>query len=162
MPGPALITHTAFSGFDLIARGALHDVARVVKRATESDPANGVLVFEDATGQQIDLDLRGSSDEVHARYMPRLVGGSAAPGETRGPGRPRLGVTAREVTLLPRHWEWLNAQPGGASASLATSGWVIALVATKGPGTTPPNRSSGPAMPSARASVASNVSLGTK
>jgi hypothetical protein len=25
---------------------------------------------------------------------------------------------AREVTLLPRHWEWLSAQPGGASVAL--------------------------------------------
>lgn len=24
----------------------------------------------------------------------------------------------REVTLLPRHWEWLSAQPGGASVAL--------------------------------------------
>ena len=38
--------------------------------------------------------------------------------ESRGPGRPKLGVTAREVTLLPRHWEWLAAQPGGASVAL--------------------------------------------
>jgi len=29
-----------------------------------------------------------------------------------------LGVVGREVTLLPRHWEWLNAQPGGASVAL--------------------------------------------
>jgi hypothetical protein len=43
--------------------------------------------------------------------------GEAAP-VARGPGRPKLGVTAREVTLLPRHWEWLNAQPGGASVAL--------------------------------------------
>ena len=38
--------------------------------------------------------------------------------EPRGRGRPRLGVVAREVTLLPRHWEWLGAQPGGASVAL--------------------------------------------
>src|SRR3546814_490284 len=36
----------------------------------------------------------------------------------RGRGRPKLGVTAREVTLLPRHWDWLAAQPGGASVAL--------------------------------------------
>ena len=36
----------------------------------------------------------------------------------RGRGRPKLGVTAREVTLLPRHWDWLAAQPGGTSAAL--------------------------------------------
>jgi len=27
-------------------------------------------------------------------------------------------VVGREVTLLPRHWEWLNAQPGSASVTL--------------------------------------------
>jgi uncharacterized protein len=27
-------------------------------------------------------------------------------------------VVAREVTLLPRHWDWLAAQPGGASITI--------------------------------------------
>jgi hypothetical protein len=43
---------------------------------------------------------------------------SALPEPARGPGRPKLGVVAREVTLLPRHWEWLASQPGGASVAL--------------------------------------------
>jgi len=68
----------------------------------------GALIFEDATGKQIDLDTRGSEEEIRARH--------ALP--ARGPGRPRLGVTAREVTLLPRHWDWLARQPGGASVAL--------------------------------------------
>ena len=67
-----------------------------------------MLVFEDATGKRVDLDLRGSDEEVAWRLAP----------PPRGPGRPKLGVVAREVTLLPRHWEWLNAQPGGASVAL--------------------------------------------
>lgn len=46
------------------------------------------------------------------------VAGDPTVGFTRGPGRPKLGVVAREVTLLPRHWEWLADQPGGASAAL--------------------------------------------
>jgi hypothetical protein len=50
--------------------------------------------------------------------LARLVEGGPAADGTRGPGRPRLGVIGREVTLLPRHWEWLGAQPGGASAAL--------------------------------------------
>jgi len=29
-----------------------------------------------------------------------------------------LGVVSRQVTLLPRHWEWLTDQPDGASAVL--------------------------------------------
>lgn len=69
-------------------------------------------MFDDQTGQVIDLDLRGTAEEVLSRLAPPPSRG------TRGPGRPRLGVVAREVTLLPRHWEWLNAQPGGASTTL--------------------------------------------
>ena len=36
----------------------------------------------------------------------------------RGPGRPKLGVVAREITLLPRHWDWLAQQTGGASVAI--------------------------------------------
>jgi hypothetical protein len=43
---------------------------------------------------------------------------SPTDGAARGPGRPKLGVVAREVTLLPRHWDWLATQPGGASVAL--------------------------------------------
>ncbi len=68
----------------------------------------GALVFEDETGRQVDLDSRGTDEDIRARY----------PQAARGPGRPRLGVTPREVTLLPRHWDWLAAQPGGASVAL--------------------------------------------
>lgn len=70
-----------------------------------------LLVFEEATGRLVDLDLRGSLEDSVARLPPDL-----APKPARG--RPKLGVTAREVTLLPRHWEWLAGQPGGASAAL--------------------------------------------
>ncbi len=49
---------------------------------------------------------------------PRPRGTTNQPAEPRGRGRPKLGVVAREVTLLPRHWDWLNAQPGGASVAL--------------------------------------------
>ena len=76
-----------------------------------------ILIFDDATGQQIDLDLRGDDDEVLARLAPAGIE-AAGPSGPRGRGRPKLGVTAREVTLLPRQWEWLGAQPGGASATL--------------------------------------------
>jgi hypothetical protein len=51
---------------------------------------------------------------VRARYLPGAEGAPTRPGA----GRPKLGVVAREVTLLPRHWDWLKAQPGGASAAL--------------------------------------------
>jgi hypothetical protein len=53
-----------------------------------------------------------------AKLIPPPVEETVAPAEPRGRGRPKLGVVSREVTLLPRHWEWLNAQPGGASVAL--------------------------------------------
>jgi hypothetical protein len=96
-------TYTAFAGPALLARGTLAQVSRAAAAQRPEGPA--VLVFDDATGQQVDLDARGVADEPEA----------PAP---RSPGRPKLGVVAREVTLLPRHWEWLAAQPGGASVAL--------------------------------------------
>ena len=96
------MTYAAFLQGRLLAAGSLADVALAVRDAP------GALVFEEASGKQIDLDTRGTDDEIRARHAEAA----------RGPGRPRLGVTAREVTLLPRHWGWLGAQPGGASVAL--------------------------------------------
>lgn len=113
---------TAFEGQRRLAAGALADVALAVKRAEQQRAAEPILIFSDATGREIDLDLRGGADEVLARLAKHLAATpttDAPPqGEPRGRGRPKLGVVAREVTLLPRHWEWLNAQPGGASVAL--------------------------------------------
>ena len=106
---------TAFAGPKRIASGAPEHVALAVKAASDADARHPLLVFDDATGQPIDFDLRGTPDEI----LERLRSKQTPQGEpARGPGRPRLGVVAREVTLLPRHWEWLNAQPGGASVAL--------------------------------------------
>lgn len=102
--------HTAFDGHRRIASGSLAEVALAVKAAIEAGAAGPVLTFRDATGGVVDLDLRGSDGEIAARLD--------APAPPRGRGRPKLGVTAREVTLLPRHWQWLAAQPGGASVTL--------------------------------------------
>ncbi|WP_024511148.1 DUF2239 family protein [Bradyrhizobium sp. ARR65] len=112
---------TAFEGQRRLTSGALTDVALAVKRA-EPQASEPIAIFSDETGRPIDLDLRGGVDEVLARLTKGSAAGSApepvAAGEPRGRGRPKLGVVAREVTLLPRHWEWLNAQPGGASVAL--------------------------------------------
>ncbi len=105
-----LVHCTAFAGLRRIAGGSLADVALAAKTVLAADPSAAVLVFDDATGRVVDLDLRGEAPEIAARYAP-------AEG-ARPRGRPRLGVVAREVTLLPRHWDWLNAQPGGASQAL--------------------------------------------
>ena len=92
--------------------------ANAVKRAGQV--VTPIVIFSDATGRSLDLDLRGSDEEIVAR-LPRTAlapAPDAQATEPRGRGRPKLGVVAREVTLLPRHWEWLNAQPGGASVAL--------------------------------------------
>ncbi len=102
----------AFVGAERIARAPLHKALPVVHAAAAA--GEGPLVFNLATGRVVDLDLRGDLGEARARLGPALV----PKAEARGPGRPKLGVTAREVTLLPRHWDWLSAQPGGASVAL--------------------------------------------
>lgn len=108
---------TAFAGHRALAAGDLATVASSVKQALDGGEPDPILVFDDSTGAQVDLDLHGSLDEVEARYADSRLSESTV-GAPRGPGRPKLGVVAREVTLLPRHWDWLNAQPGGASVAL--------------------------------------------
>jgi len=111
--------HTAFHETNRIAGGPLAAVALAVKAALTADPTAAILVFDDATGKVVDLDLRGDAAEIAARYAPRSGEATAAADDApRGRGRPKLGVVAREVTLLPRHWDWLALQPGGASQAL--------------------------------------------
>jgi uncharacterized protein len=114
---------TAFIGHQRLASGPLAEVALAVLRASNSPGAEPVIIFDDATGRPIDLDLRGTERDIVAR-LPQPASNAetaaehlSAP-EPRGRGRPKLGVVAREVTLLPRHWEWLGTQPGGASVAL--------------------------------------------
>ena len=91
----------------------------MVKRAVEGGTAGPLAIYDDTTGRVIDVDVRGTEEEVVARLSPSsLVETTPAEAEPRKRGRPKLGVVAREVTLLPRHWEWLSAQPGGASVAL--------------------------------------------
>jgi uncharacterized protein len=111
---------TAFLGARRIAAGTLEHVALSVKAALGDDQRLSALVFDDTTGRQIDLDLRGSDDDVVQRLAlhPFVRRVATKEPEPRGPGRPKLGVVGREVTLLPRHWEWLSRQSGGASVAL--------------------------------------------
>jgi len=106
------MTYTAFDGHRLLAAGTLLDVTLAVK-ASPGLAAGTVLTFDDDTGKVVDLDLHGTADQIAARHQAREEGMAA-----RSRGRPKLGVVAREVTLLPRHWEWLAAQRGGASVTL--------------------------------------------
>jgi hypothetical protein len=111
---------TAFLQTKRLASGDLPDVAVKAKSALDRDRWAQVLIFDDVTSELIEVDFRGTPEDVSRRL--RQPSPSAAepepPTETRRPGRPKLGVVAREVTLLPRHWEWLAAQPGGASVAL--------------------------------------------
>ncbi|WP_087501253.1 DUF2239 family protein [Pseudomonas sp. SID14000] len=113
----------AFSKSKCIASGAPREVATDVKRIADSQASDNVLVFDAKTSQRIEIDLRGSLSAV-LRRLPAAQQQEPAPDSAlptssgRTAGRPRLGVIAREVTLLPRHWEWLATQPGGASVAL--------------------------------------------
>lgn len=117
------VSYTAFEGHRRLASGPLASVAVAIKRAMERDPTDAVLIFDDTTGRPIDIDIRGTEEQVLARFgrgseEPGQPDAGGCLGRRRGRGRPRLGVVSREVTLLPRHWQWLAAQPGGASVAL--------------------------------------------
>lgn len=113
---------TAFVGMRRIASGLLEEVVLAAREAFDRDGHSSILIFDDVTSEQIDVDLSAAGADLMARFPRAGAAASADDVATgtvpRGPGRPRLGVVAREVTLLPRHWEWLNEQPGGASVAL--------------------------------------------
>jgi hypothetical protein len=104
---------TAFLGSKQLASGPLDQVALVAKKALDRGTSQPVLIYNDSTGRSIDIDSRGSDAEILARLSQ-----PAPPSPPRGRGRPKLGVVAREITLLPRHWQWLSSQPGGASVAI--------------------------------------------
>lgn len=111
----AASTYTIFQGTHRMASGSLAEIALALRNA----PPDGDMaqVFDDTTGRAINIDTRGTPEEVVARFAPAPAAEEPEAGP-RGRGRPKLGVTAREVTLLPRHWDWLGNQPGGASVAL--------------------------------------------
>src|ERR1700731_1566545 len=114
--------YIAFEGDRCIASGDLHDVARAAKQKLDRRKDASILVFDGRNSGPVEIDLRGSLDDVLARLPDiadvRAADDDAAIPAPRGPGRPKLGVVAREITLLPRHWEWLAQQSGGASVAL--------------------------------------------
>jgi len=107
----------AFAGHDRLAQGPVPEVARAIRQRLDGGETAPIAVFDAATSAPLDLDVRGTPDEAAAR-AESMVTAKLAATERRKRGRPRLGVVAREVTLLPRHWDWLNAQPGGAAVNL--------------------------------------------
>jgi len=120
-PQPSFI---AFAGSQQVACGGLLHVALKAQEVTQADCREAVLIFEETTSRAVELDLRGSPEELTERLAVEAAE-TAQPDEValpyepaRKPGRPKLGVVPREVTLLPRHWDWLATQPGGASVAL--------------------------------------------
>jgi hypothetical protein len=114
MSGP-MAFYVVFEGERRLATGSKLEVAVAAQARLAEAPEASLLIF-DPEGRQVDFDLRGGPWDIALRLGDERGGeGEPAP---RGRGRPKLGVTAREVTLLPRHWEWLAAQPGGASVAL--------------------------------------------
>ncbi|MEE4301676.1 MAG: DUF2239 family protein [Pseudomonadales bacterium] len=114
----------AFTGGSLLARGDLARVALAVHDSEAHRRGELVLLIDADTGREFDIDLSGTREEIAARHASpdapdadATAGGEAADAPRRR-GRPRLGVVGREVTLLPRHWAWLEQQRGGASATL--------------------------------------------
>ncbi|MBB6097894.1 hypothetical protein HNR42_001317 [Deinobacterium chartae] len=103
-------SYTAFANDRKIASGPLADLLRQTRRHLEQFPDSAILIFEDHSGKQVDFDLSGTLEQVLARALP--------PQPPARRGRPKLGVVSREISLLPRHWEWLEQQPVGASATL--------------------------------------------
>lgn len=121
-----VLTYTAFCNGRQIATGALAEIVTAIAQAASATLADAVQVFTDSNGEIIELDLRGSPAEIVARHHQPTAEAPPATGQTEATqqtvtgtrGRPRLGVVPREVTLLPRHWQWLSEQPGGASVAL--------------------------------------------
>ena len=109
-------TYTAFEGHKILAQGSFAQVILKIKKHLGKEAHSSVLIFSDDTGKTMDFNFQGSEQDVQKRlevFMDQPLDKDAS-----GPGRPKLGVVSREVSLLPRHWEWLASQPGGASATL--------------------------------------------
>ena len=119
---PSTAEFIAFEGGQRLAQGALAPVVLQVKAASQARPLARFMVFNAHSSEVLDFDLRGTPEEVLARlavsHPDAAVPHEDAAATKSGPGRPKLGVVAREVTLLPRHWAWLSSQPGGASVAL--------------------------------------------
>ncbi|MDR3612895.1 MAG: DUF2239 family protein [Candidatus Obscuribacterales bacterium] len=121
---------TAFADAQRIGTGTVEEVALMTKRLIDQGSKATILIFDNESSEPIEIDFRGTEADVRKRLQRQysLTQPASTCKEThstadetiapKGPGRPKLGVVAREVTLLPTHWQWLNSQPGGASVAL--------------------------------------------
>lgn len=112
-PAQATTTYIAFHQGQRIAAGSLREIAFALAHYP-ADVRGSALIFDATSSEPADIHFEGALDEILESTAHR----ERAAAERRSRGRPKLGVVAREVTLLPRHWEWLNEQPGGASVAL--------------------------------------------
>jgi len=116
--------YTAFRGYQFLAQGSVKEVVSAAKATLDDGNSERIAIYENRTSRVLDFDFRGCLEEVLGRLSHHPIVGSPVgspkdePAPRKGPGRPKLGVVSKEVTLLPRHWEWLGAQRGGASATL--------------------------------------------
>lgn len=109
-------TYTAFEGNKQIFQGPLSDVVLKIKKRLGKEENSSILIFSNSSGKTIDFNFHGHERDVQRRLEVYVT--EEAPTENTGPGRPKLGVISREISLLPRHWEWLATQTGGTSATL--------------------------------------------
>ena len=112
-----LNTYTAFEDHKILSQGILEDVVLKVKKRLEKSPESQIVIYSDATGKSMDFNFQGSEKEVLKRLEVYTTPENTTE-VSSGPGRPKLGVISREVSLLPKHWEWLATQSGGASNTL--------------------------------------------
>jgi len=108
----------AFAGELLLASGSRYDVACAAKKHIDGKNSDSILIFDRDSSAAIELNLEGSLEEVMDRYSEAPAEKEPEPKQTRSRGRPKLGVVGKEVTLLPRHWQWLQLQNGGPSVAL--------------------------------------------
>jgi hypothetical protein len=107
----------AFAGDRRIASGDIRAVALKVKKVLDKGEDSPIFIFDGHSSEPVEIDFRGTIADLERR-LTKKAGVPDPPPGNRGPGRPKLGVVGREITLLPRHWDWLDEQPGGASVAL--------------------------------------------
>ena len=111
-----MFKYTVFDGFKIVSQGNIEEVAIATKKYLKKEDSARILIFSDLSGKQMDLDLSGTDKDVTDRLSVYKTADTTSSGT--GPGRPKMGVKPREVSLLPTHWEWLSTQSGGASATI--------------------------------------------
>ena len=104
-------TFSAYGPTSCIGQGELTDVALAAHRFLRTHPDQSALILQDSTCQIIDLDLSGDEALLERKANHYPIRSQAPVPDSKDP------ITG-EITLLPRHWQWLAEQGGNASATL--------------------------------------------